>query len=195
MSGGPFVPVSTGARGAPRLDLRGHPHDLRTRALVAAVVPAPRFGREGEVQAAVGRAAAAHADLADVSLEPRLIGPVARGPVPVCARVPDLRHAAAAHAAGAALVLVPHDVAAAAVAEGLAVAVVVDDVGELAGAAPSAEALGVPLAFDAGRRADADAMAQEATALACGCRIVRTTDVRRTRRVVEVVAALLEARR
>ncbi len=38
-------------------------------------------------------------------------------------------------------------------------------------------------------------MAQEAAAIAEGCRIVRTTDVRRTRRVVEVMAALLEARR
>jgi hypothetical protein len=195
VSGGPFVPVSAGAQAAPRLELRGHTHDLRTRALVAAVVPGPRFGREAEVQAAVARAAEARADLADVSLEPRLVGPVARGPVPVCARVADLRAAAAAHAAGAALLLVPHDVVAAAVAEGLPVAVVVDDVAELAGAAPQADALGVPLAFDAGRRAEADAAAQEATALASGCRIVRTTDIRRTRRVVEVVAALLEARR
>ena len=75
------------------------------------------------------------------------------------------------------------------------IAVVVDDVAQLGEARRCADRLGVALALDSSRRADADAMAQEAAAIAEGCRIVRTSDVRRTRRVVEVMAALLEARR
>jgi dihydropteroate synthase len=38
-------------------------------------------------------------------------------------------------------------------------------------------------------------MAREAAAVAQGCRLLRTTDVRRSRRVAEVMAALLRARR
>jgi hypothetical protein len=185
--------VSDGS--VPSIELRGVVIDVRARGLVAAVVPAPRFGREGEVAAAVERAAAARADLADVSLDRRLVGAVARGPIPVCARVADLVAAGAAHAAGAALVLVGPAMAADAVARGCPVAVVVDDVRELGIALDVAEPLGVPVAIDTARRSGANAIAQEATALSAGCRIVRTGDVRRSRRVVEVVAALVEARR
>jgi hypothetical protein len=239
--------------------------DLRGRALVAAVVPAPRFGRESEVLAAAAAARDARADLVDVSLEPRLLGPAARsGLLPVVARADDVATARARSAAGAAVVLVPPAVAAAlagsdgygdrdgqasdptggitgapgaaaepgatdragvagvspdraggpgvtsdravagraagALARGgraddVAIAVVVDDVRELSGAAELAERLGVPLAYDAARRPAVDALAQESAALVGGCRLVRTTDVRRTRRVVEVVAALVDARR
>ena len=230
----PGVPPVVLGGAAARLDLRGHVVDLRTRALVAAVVGPPRFGRENEVAAAVAGAAQARADLADVSLEPRLLGAVARrGPVPVCARVATAEAAAAAHAAGAALVLVPPGLAAGpvdgAAADGQApspgtrtgpgpgtgaggraydpsaggrphgpggpIAVVVDDVADVAAAVDLAAPLGLPVAFDASGLADGAAMAAEAVALSSGARIVRTRDVRRTRRVVEVVAALLEARR
>ncbi|MGH9213453.1 MAG: hypothetical protein ACRD2C_22690 [Acidimicrobiales bacterium] len=44
-------------------------------------------------------------------------------------------------------------------------------------------------------RSGADAVSEESLALAVGVRLVRTGDVRRTRRVVEVMAQLLEARR
>jgi hypothetical protein len=195
VSGGPIVPVSAGAAGAARIELRGRAYDLSTRALVAAVVPVPRFGREGEVAAAVQRAHDARADLADVSLEPRLLGPVAGGPLPVCARVTDIQAAGAAHAAGAHLLLVPPALAPEAHDRGWPVAVVVDDVSALGKAQSTAHALGVPTAIDTAGRPEEDALAQESVAVAAGCRIVRTTDVRRSRRVVEVVAALLEARR
>lgn len=176
--------------------LAGRPTDLRVRALVVAVVPMPRFGREGEVAAAVAAAAASGADLADVSHGPRLLGPVARGgPVPVCARVVDLEAGAAAAAAGAALLLVPPALGPAAVERGWPTALVVDDVAALGDAREAAVALEVPIAIDTAGRPEADALAAESVALAEGCRIVRTSDVRRTRRVVEVVTAVLEARR
>ncbi len=198
------VPVTVGPIEA--IELRGTVVDLRTRALVAAVVPAPRFGREGEVAAGVQRAADSHADLADVSLEPRLIGPAARGPLPICARAGDLATLKAVGAAGAAVVMVRPDLAAEAAeaaqaaeaaeaGAGVTIAVVVDDVAQLDEARRCAERLGLALALDTSRRGDADAMAQEAAAIGEGCRLVRTADVRRTRRVVEVMAALLEARR
>jgi dihydropteroate synthase len=38
-------------------------------------------------------------------------------------------------------------------------------------------------------------MAREAVAIAEGCRLLRTRDVRRSRRVAEVMAAMLAARR
>jgi hypothetical protein len=180
---------------ATRVELRGRTYDLSTRALVAAVVPAPRFGREGEVAAAVEQARQARADLADVSLEPRLLGAVARGPLPTCARVADMQAAGAAQAAGADLLLVPPGLAAEAHGRGWAVSVVVDDVGGLGEALGTGRRLQVPVAIDTSRRSADDALAQESVGLAAGCRIVRTTDVRRSRRVVEVVAALLEARR
>lgn len=198
MAGGPFVPVPVDAAGAARVELRGRTYDLTTRALVAAVVPPPRFGREGEVAAAVQRVHEARADLADVSLEPRLLGPVVRGPLPTCARVADVVAAEAALAAGADLLLIPAgqvDLAAEARQRGWVAAVVIDDVGELGPAREVAAGLGAPIAVDVSARHEPDALAQESVALAAGCRIVRTIDIRRSRRVVEVVAALLEARR
>ena len=41
----------------------------------------------------------------------------------------------------------------------------------------------------------ADAVSEESLALSVGVRVIRTADVRRTRRVVEVMAHLLAARR
>lgn len=184
----------------PRVDLTlalgGTSFDLRWRALVAAVVPAPRFGREGEVLAGVRAARDAGADLADVSLSPRLIGPAAgAGLVPVVVRARSIPEAAAARRAGAGLVLVRADaVADVAVADGH-VAVVIDDVGNLARARAVAERHGVAVAIDVTGRPPADATAIESAALAGGCRVVCTADVRRTRRVVETLAALLSARR
>jgi hypothetical protein len=224
----PGAPPAVPSGAAAQLDLRGEVVDLRTRALVAAVVGPPRFGREGEVAAAVAAVADARADLADVSLEPRLTGSVARrGPVPVCARVASLDAAAAAHAAGVALLLVPPALAADAAGpaadgrpgagggaagggpegrgrgrgrgrgdgDGWRIAVVVDDAAEVPAALEVATPLGAPVAFDASGLAGADAMAAEAAAVSSGARIVRTRDVRRTRRVVEVIAALLDSRR
>ncbi|HEX6569745.1 MAG TPA: hypothetical protein VF015_11285, partial [Acidimicrobiales bacterium] len=78
---------------------------------------------------------------------------------------------------------------------GAAPAAVVDDLADLDDARAAAESLGVPLAFDASRRSAADAMASEAAAVAEGCRLLRTTDVRRSRRVAEVMGAILGARR
>jgi hypothetical protein len=193
----------------PRVDLTltlgGNSFDLRWRALVAAVVPAPRFGREGEVLAGVRTARDAGADLADVSLSPRLIGPAAgAGLVPVVVRARSIPEAAAARRAGAGLVLVPADlvadlVADVAVADGPVaegpVAVVIDDVCHLGRARAVAERHGVAVAIDVTARVAAGAMAFESAAIACGCRVVCTADVRRTRRVVETVAALLAARR
>lgn len=178
------------------LTLGGTSFDLRWRALVAAVVPAPRFGREGEVLAGVRTARDAGADLADVSLSPRLIGPAAgAGLVPVVVRARSIPEAAAARRAGAGLVLVPADVVAdVAMADG-PVAVVIDDVGHLGRARAVAERHGVALAIDVTARVSAGAMALESAAIAGGCRVVCTADVRRTRRVVETVAALLAARR
>jgi hypothetical protein len=183
------------------LTLGGTSFDLRWRALVAAVVPAPRFGREGEVLAGVRTARDAGADLADVSLSPRLIGPAAgAGLVPVVVRARSIPEAAAARRAGAGLVLVPADVVAdVAVADGPVadgpVAVVIDDVCHLERARAVAERHGVALAIDVTARVSAGAMALESAAIAGGCRVVCTADVRRTRRVVETVAALLAARR
>jgi hypothetical protein len=41
----------------------------------------------------------------------------------------------------------------------------------------------------------ADAVSEESLALAVGVRLIRTADLRRSRRVVELMAHLLEARR
>ena len=179
-----------------QLDLGGETVDLATRALAAAVVSTPRYGREGEVLAGVAAARQAGAALADVSLEPRLIGPaVQRGGLPVVARTATIEQAEAARAAGIALVLVTPELGAHAAAEGWPTALVVDDVGEIDAVRAEAERHGFPLAIDTTHRPATDALAQESVAVASGCRIVRTTDVRRTRRVIEVVAAVLEARR
>jgi hypothetical protein len=170
--------------------------DLRWRALVAAVVPAPRFGREGEVLAGVRTARDAGADLADVSLSPRLIGPAAgAGLVPVVVRATSVDEAAAARRAGAGMVLVRADVVADVAAGGEPVALVVDDVVHLDRARAVAELHGVAVAIDVTGRLPADAMAIESAAIAGGCRVVCTADVRRTRRVVETLTALLAARR
>ena len=79
--------------------------------------------------------------------------------------------------------------------EGWPAALLVDDLADIETARGTAASHGLPLAIDTTRLSSADAIAHEAVAISSGCRIVRTTDVRRTRRVVEVLAALLEARR
>jgi hypothetical protein len=181
--------------------LAGEPVDLRVRALVAGVVPAPRFAREAEVAATARSVAASGADVVDVSLDPRLVGPAAAAvDVPAAATVDSLEAAARAAHAGAALALVPPAVVAGAhggdlAGAGATIAVVVADLAALAGAADVASRAGALLAFDATRLPSADALAAESLAMIDGCRILRTTDVRRTRRVAEVVATLLAARR
>ncbi|HEX6420962.1 MAG TPA: hypothetical protein VFZ77_20840 [Acidimicrobiales bacterium] len=183
------------------LTLGGRAVDLATRALVAGVVPQPRFGREGEAVATAAALEDAGADLVDASLPPRLLGPVARaGHVPVAARAGSVDEAMAAAGAGAAIVLVPAaraQVATALAAGGIdaALALVVDDLREVAAVRALAADQGLVLAVDASRWAGATAMAGEAAAIAGGCRLVRTADVRRSRRVAEVMAAILAARR
>lgn len=183
------------------LVLGGTEVDLRTRALVAGVVPPPRFARESEVLASVAAVRRAGADLADVSLAPRLVGPAAhRGGLPVAALARSPEDATAALAAGAALVLVapssaPAVLTAVTTSRPSPVAVIVDDLAALAGGTEVADELGVAVAVDSTRWSPADALAGEPLAITSGCRIVRTADVRRSRRVVEVMAALLGARR
>lgn len=182
------------------LVVAGREVGLRTRVLVAGVVPAPRFGREGEVLATAAAVRAAGADLVDVSLPPRLLGPVARsGGGPVAARAAGAAEAMAARRAGADVVLVPPGVVGELGAAGdpgpTALAVVVDDLDGLAAARAVAEGRGLVLAIDSTRWQGPEAVAREAVAVALGCRLVRTADVRRSRRVAEVMAALLGARR
>jgi hypothetical protein len=180
------------------LVVAGEALDLRVRVLVAGVVPPPRFGREGEVLATAAALRSAGADLVDVSLPARLLGPVARsGAGPVAARAASEAEAAAARRAGAAVVLVPAGLAAP-VATGAppgSVAVLVDDLAALAEARDVAERAGLALAVDATRWQGSEAIGREAAAVALGCRLVRTADVRRSRRVAEVMAAVLGARR
>ena len=182
------------------LRLAGSTVALADRALVAGVVPGPRFARESEVLAAAAAVRQAGADLADVSLAPRLVGPaVRRSGLPVVARVSTVGDARDLAAAGVSVILVPPagaaELAGALVPAGGQVAVVVDDLGALREAAVLAGDLGAPLALDTSGWSPIDALAGESVAVTCGCRIVRTADVRRTRRVVEVVASLVEARR
>ena len=195
------------------LDLDGGAIDLATRVLVAGVVPVPRFGREAEVVATATALVSVGADLVDVSLSPRLVGPAVRAVrVPVAARVDAVEAVAAAGRAGAAVVLVPvallpgvahvaeAETAPAAAGSGhgggrATIVALVDDLAGVAEARAAAGEAGVPLAFDSSRWSAADAIAREAAAVAEGCRILRTTDVRRSRRVAEVMAAILEARR
>jgi hypothetical protein len=178
------------------LVLGGQRVDLRTRVLVAGVVPPPRFGREGEVLATAASLRAAGADLVDVSLPPRLSGPVARaGDVPVAMRAGTAAEAAAARRAGAEVVMVPPDAADDAAGESGAVAVVVDDLAGVGAARDVAGRLGAPLAIDASRWSGPEAVGREAAAVSLGCRLIRTADVRRSRRVAEVMGALLAARR
>ncbi len=170
--------------------------DLRARVLVAAVVPAPRFGREAEVVASARALRDAGADLVDVSLPPALLGPVARtgGVGPVVARVAGLPEADTARRAGAGAVLAPPAVAAAASAGGPTV-VVIDDLADIPAAQAVAAPQGLPVALDVSRRSGPDAVGREAAAIALGCRVLRTADVRRSRRVAEVMGAILAARR
>jgi hypothetical protein len=194
------------------LPLAGETVDLGARVLVAGVVPPPRFGREAEVAATAAAVAAAGADLVDVPLPARLAGPVAARPgtsVSILATSPD--QAATAARIHARVVMVAPDLVAAAVdavADGgggrggsdatagsrTTVAVLVDDLGAIPAARAAAAAGRLPLAFDATRVSGAEAIARESAAVAEGCRLLRSTDVRRSRRVAEVMSAILGAR-
>lgn len=179
------------------LTLAGTAFDLRWRALVGAVVAPPRYGRENEVLAAVRAAGQAGADVAVTSLPPRLVGPTIRaGGVPVAARVSSLDAAVAAAEVGAALVLAPAELMEAAADAGLPVALLVDDLADIDRARSRVGARPVPLAIDTSAiAAREEALAVESVAVPLGCRLLCTNDVRRTRRVVEAVAALLAAQR
>jgi hypothetical protein len=72
---------------------------------------------------------------------------------------------------------------------------VVHDPADLATGAAVAAGAGLPLAFDSTRLAPDDALAAESLAVSDGCRVLRTADVRRSRRVAEVLGAVLSARR
>lgn len=171
--------------------------DLRWRALVGAVVPAPRFGREGEVLASVRAAGQAGADVAVTSLPPPLVGPAARaGGVPIAAKVSSAEAAEAASAAGASLVLVPIDLVDAAADSGATVALLIEDVDDIHRARAVIADRPVPLALDTSAMSTREeALAVESVAVPLGCRLLCTNDIRRTRRVVETVAALLAAQR
>jgi hypothetical protein len=186
----------------------------RAGVLVAGVVPAPRFGRENEVVATVAAVAARGADLADVSHGPRLIGPAVRaGAAPVTTRATTVDEAAAAARAGASVVLLPVEVADAVdpadvgvgpggpasettpTLSGSVVAVLVSAVDDLASGRVAAARLGASLAFDSTALGPEVALAAEAVAVVEGCRLLRTADVHRSRRVATVLHALSEARR
>ena len=179
------------------LTLGGTAFDLRWRALVGAVVAAPRFGRENEVLAAVRVAGQAGADLAVTSLPPRLVGPAIRaGGLPVAARVSSLDAAEAAADVGAALVLAPAELMEAVADAGVPVALLVDDLADVDRARSQVGDRPVPLAIDTSAMSTREeALAVESVAVPLGCRLLCTNDVRRTRRVVETVAALLAAQR
>jgi hypothetical protein len=114
--------------------------------------------------------------------------------------VTSLDAAAVAGRAGAALALVPPDVVAATGGDdlravGVPLAVVVADPADVAAAVDLATRVGAPVAFDSTRLPAAEALAAEALAVTDGSRLVRTADVRRARRVAEVLGAVLGARR
>lgn len=195
VSSAPPVPAVS-----PGLTLLDRPLDLTTRAAVVAVVPPPRFGREAEVLAGVRAAASASADVVEVPAEPRLLGPAAAsGELPIAARVETAAAARSAWHAGAQLLLVPAD----AVDEVVAGQEPADDPWQVAVMVNTArqgrDAVEAhpdrPVVLDATGLAGADAVSEESLALAVGVRLVRTGDLRRSRRVVEVMAHLLEARR
>jgi hypothetical protein len=71
---------------------------------------------------------------------------------------------------------------------------VVDDLAGVSAAREVAGRLGAPLAIDASRWSGPEAVGKEAAAVSLGCRVIRTADVRRSRRVAEVMSALLAAR-
>lgn len=179
------------------LSLGGRVVDLATRALVVAVVPPPRWARETEVVAGVRAAASSGADLVEVPAEPRLVGPAAAATdVPLAARVHDAAAAEAALAAGAVLLLVPGDHVDEVVgdprAEHWQVAALVGDARsarDTAGDVPER-----PVALDVTSLQGADAVSEESLAISVGARVIRTGDVRRSRRVIEVMAHLLDAR-
>jgi hypothetical protein len=193
--------IASAPRPVPRVELTltlgDRTFDLRWRALVGAVVAAPRFGRESEVLATVRAAGQAGADIAVTSLPPRLIGPAARaGGVPIAARVSSIEAVEAASEAGAALVLVPADLVGAVADAGATAALLVDDVGDIDRARTVVGDRPVPLAIDTSAIATREeALAIESVAVPWGCRLLCTIDVRRTRRVVETIAALLVAQR
>jgi hypothetical protein len=179
------------------LTLGDRTFDLRWQALVGAVVAPPRFGREAEVLAAVRAAGRAGADVAVTSLPPRLVGPATRtGDVPIAARASSVEAAKAAIDVGAALVLVPADIVGAVADAGAPAVLLVDDIGDIERARAMVGGRPVPLAIDTSARSTREqALAIESVALPMGCRLLCTNDIRRTRRVVETVAALLAAQR
>lgn len=195
------------------LRIGGECLDLRRRVLVAGVVPAPRFGREAEVQAGAGAVLALGADLVDVPPPARFAGVVAgTAGRHVAMRASSVDQVVAARAAGVEVIMVSpalaadlaggdpavtdHDRDTSGGPAGLAgVVVVVDDLADAAAGRAQAERWRVPLAFDSTQWSAAAASAREAAAVAAGCRLLRSNDVRRSRRVAEVMGALLAARR
>jgi hypothetical protein len=179
--------------------------DLTTRAVVVAVVPTPRWGREAEVLAGLRQAAEAGADVVEVPPDPRLLGPAAAAEiVPVAARVDTVEAARGAWSAGARLLLVPDgQVAPIAAAAPDAADPAASGGWQLATLVTSARAgrdavdagTGRPVALDVAGLAPLDGVSEASLALSVGVRIVRTSDIRRTRRVTEVMGRLLEARR
>lgn len=185
---------------------------------MVSVVPSPTWARESEVIAAVKAAAEAGADLAEVPADPRLLGPAAQaGHLPLAARATTAATARAARVAGAALVVVPAeklaDVTAGAAAGSPAgtpqrpgqgpsgpiaswpLAVMVQDAQAVRPAREGAELHDPVVMLDTLHMSPVDLVAEASLALSLGARMVRTNDVRRTRRVVEVIATVLEARR
>lgn len=181
--------------------------DLATRSLVVAVIPSPVWARESEVLAAVRAAADAGADVAEVPAEPRLLGPAAAaGLLPIAAHVGTVTVARAATGAGARLLLTSTDseVAAPGVLDDEGVAPLIrlgrsaQEVqtarSQMSGAF-SGSGDETVVGLDTLHLSGIDIIAEASLALSVGARVVRTRDVRRSRRVVEVMAALLEARR
>lgn len=187
--------------------------DLGKRVLVAGVVPAPRFGREAEVQAGAAAVLALGADLVDVPPPARFAGVVAgTAGHHVSVRVSSVDQVVSARAAGVEVIMASlaltaalaggdpavthHDRDSAGGPAGLAgVVVLVDDPAGVPAGRAQAERWSVPLAFDSTHWSGAAATAREAAAVAAGCRLLRSNAVRRSRRVAEVTGALLAARR
>lgn len=194
--------------------------DLTSRALVVSVVPSPRWARESEVLSGVRAAADSGADLVEVPADPSLLGPAAQaGFVPVAARVTTASSARAALSAGASLLLVPAEslevvragdgpqTPSGEMSPGVSwedmagsLAVMVRDIGGVqalrapGGGPPAVTGGESPVAFDTLHLTEVDLVAEATLALSCGARVVRTHDVRKVRRVVEVIASLLEVR-
>jgi len=180
--------------------------DLSTRALIVAVAPEPRFAREAEVIAWARAAWDSGADVVEVPADPRLLGPAARAGGAVTAQATTMVERDAVLAAGAAFALVPVEALDDATADAPdsvegrppsdqvgRVVVLVSDL--RTGRDTLDDDPGRPVALDVTHLSGVDAVSEESLGLAVGLRLVRTTDVRRTRRVVEVMAHLLAARR